>query len=451
MQTTAATLTPDEMRKQRGALIASRVRITAKRPGLYAVPASTGSGSYLVEQDASGNRTCTCPDYELRRSPCKHAWAVEFQSRTETMSDGTIKTTATMRVTYAQNWSAYNAAQTSEKENAAKFLRALCNGIAETPQIGRGRRQLPMGDRVFAVAMKVYDRMSARRSNTDMNDWHAKGYLSKAPSYNSVIDYMDDPELTPILHSLIVQSAAPLAAVEHNFAADSSGFTTCTYRRWFDEKYGKERSEAKWIKAHVMVGVRTNVVTAINIGVENSADSPQLVPLLSATKEQFNVREVLADKAYLSFANQQAIVDAGAAPFIPFKINSVTETKAHHKGGTPELWKSLFHYFSFRREEFCRHYNQRSNVESTFSGVKRLFGPTLLAKTPVAQENECLAKFLCWNLTCLVHAMFDLGIMPLFWDTVARTVAPVRQDAPEMIELPDARQFIELPDEWTST
>jgi alpha-L-fucosidase 2 len=49
---------------------------------------------------------------------------------------------------------------------------------------------------------------------------------------------------------MITESAIPLRSVESQFAIDSTGFSTLTYRRWFDEKYGKERSEAKWVKAH---------------------------------------------------------------------------------------------------------------------------------------------------------------------------------------------------------
>ena len=41
----------------------------------------------------------------------------------------------------------------------------------------------------------------------------------------------------------------------------------------------------------------------------------------------------------------------------------------------------MFHYFQFRQEEFLRHYHKRSNVESTFSAIKRKFGPDVRSKT----------------------------------------------------------------------
>jgi hypothetical protein len=64
---------------------------------------------------------------------------------------------------------------------------------------------------------------------------------------------------------MIEESARPLRVVETDFAIDSFGFTSSVERRWFSEKYGKEKSAARWIRAHVMVGTKTNVVTSIEV------------------------------------------------------------------------------------------------------------------------------------------------------------------------------------------
>ena len=64
----------------------------------------------------------------------------------------------------------------------------------------------------------------------------------------------------------------------------------------------------------------------------------------------------------------------------------------------------MYHYFASRREEFLQHYHKRSNVESTFSMVKRKFGDSLRSKTDTAMVNETLAKLLCHNLCCLISA-----------------------------------------------
>jgi transposase len=46
------------------------------------------------------------------------------------------------------------------------------------------------------------------------------------------------------------------------------------------------------------------------------------------------------------------------------------------------------------REEFLKTYHKRSNAESTFSAIKRVFGDSVRSRTHVAQVNEVLLKVL---------------------------------------------------------
>ena len=75
--------------------------------------------------------------------------------------------------------------------------------------------------------------------------------------------------------------------------------------------------------------------------------------------------------------------------------------------------------FLYKQDEFLAAYGKRSNVEATFSSIKRKFGAAVRSKTFTAQVNEILCKVLCYNLACLVHAMHKLGIEPSFLVTVA--------------------------------
>jgi transposase len=393
-----------EEREVKGVMIAKAKQIKAKPGGIFLVPSATHNGTYVVETAEAA--TCTCPDFELRHLPCKHIYAVTWARRIETMPDGSVKTTETIKITYKQNWPAYNAAQREEKERAAVLLRGLCDGIVQPPQT-KGRPRLSLGDMVFAATMKVFNGDSARRSDTDMREFAAKGLISKAPCPNSVLGYIENPALTPILMKLIEESAAPLAAIERDFAVDSTGFSTCHYIRWFDEKYGKERSEHDWIKAHLMVGVSTHIVTSARITDRDGNDCPEFKPLVEKTMERFTPRDVSADKAYLSHANLALVASKGGVPYIPFKTNTT--------GEGPELWQRMFHLFSFSRSEFVKHYNKRSNVESVNSAIKRKFGATIRARDFIPQVNELLCKILCYNLSVLVHAIHELGLEPTFW------------------------------------
>jgi hypothetical protein len=79
---------------------------------------------------------------------------------------------------------------------------------------------------------------------------------------------MEDDATTAILVRLIEKSAAPLAEIENlagQFAQDSTGFSTVTYDRWFDQRHGKLRAEHAWVKLHVMIGTVTNVVTGVSV------------------------------------------------------------------------------------------------------------------------------------------------------------------------------------------
>ena len=188
------------------------------------------------------------------------------------------------RATYKQDWPAYDAAQIHEKDRFQELLAELCQGVREPagPHEGAkgGRPSVPMADRLFAVAFKVYTLMSSRRASSDMRDATGKGHLSAAPHYSRVNRFMEHPEMTPILTRLIIESSRPLAAIEQDFAADLSGFTTCRFESWFDHKYGVVRRQHGWVKVHVMCGVTTNVVTAVEIRGKDAADSPLLPPLV---------------------------------------------------------------------------------------------------------------------------------------------------------------------------
>src|ERR1700722_6435874 len=204
---------------------------------VFFVPSQTNTGSgYVV--DVTGGK-CTCPDFEERGLTCKHQWALRYFRHELEMPDGTTVVTESVRLTYKQDWPAYNRAQCEEKERVQILLRGLCDGIKEPPA-RKGRPRLPLGDAVYCAAMKVYGTMSGRRSTTDLRACEEDGLVDRAPSYNSIFRTFDRADLMPLLKTLVEESAAPLKAVERTFAADATGFATQTYVRWFDYKHGED-------------------------------------------------------------------------------------------------------------------------------------------------------------------------------------------------------------------
>ena len=314
------------------------------------------------------------------------------------------------RKTYPQDWPAYNAAQTSEKNTFFTLLADLCSNI-EQPEYRFGRPRLPLADMVFTGATKVYAGFSARRFDSDVRDAQRKGYIDVAPSFNSVNRYIANPELTSLLKALVEKSALPLQSVETDFAVDSSGFSTSVYKRWFDHKWGKERTRQTWVKTHLMCGVKTHVVTAVEATPFESADSKQFPGLVEQTADHFTINEVSADKAYLSKGNLRTVEAVGGTAYIPFKVNSVVRRDRHK---VDSLWQRMWHFYNFNREAFLEHYHKRSNVETTFSMVKAKFGGAVRSKTSTGQVNEVLLKLLCHNICVLIASMHELGITVSF-------------------------------------
>jgi len=392
-----------DAREERGLVIAATSKIEKNKLG-WKVPSQSGNGSYVVNLD-HGSPFCTCPDFE-KGNKCKHIHAVEYVVQRETKPDGSETITRSMKVTCTQEWPAYDYAQMHEQEHFVDLLRDLCNGIKQ-PEQTFGRPKLPLADVAFAVTYKVYSTMSGRRFMTDLREAETKELVGKAPSFASNARYLEKPELTPLLKTLIEQSASPLRAIETDFAVDSTGFASTTYNRWFDHKWGKVRSEAKWVKTHLMCGVTSVEATAFE-----SADAPQLPQLVNATAQTFNINEISADKAYSSRKNLHAIQAVNATPYIPFKSYSKGSQGSKKFDG---LWAKMWHFYNFNQEVFLAHYHKRSNVETAFSMIKAKFGGSVRSKSPVAQVNEVLCKVLCHNICVLIQSMVELGIEATFW------------------------------------
>jgi transposase len=260
--------------------------------------------------------------------------------------------------------------------------------------------------------------LSGRRFTSDLCDAQSKGYIARVPHFNPVLRVFDREDTTEILRKLVAHSAAPLAALESQFAIDSTGFSGCRFDKWFDVKWKNvaPRTGRAWVKAHAMIGTLTNVVTSIEVTENNSADGNYLEPLMCETAKTFKIEDIAADKAYLSELNLQLIADINANAFIPFKSNSTPSR--------PGVWNTAYHFFNLHREEFLQRYHRRSNVESTFSAIKRKFGDSVKAKNGRAMVNEVLAKFVCHNLSCLIHAMEEFNIDADFCCTKINLPAP---------------------------
>jgi transposase len=390
-------------------LAAEEGGVESVAPGLFRVRSSTGRGRYGVRLD--GLRwTCECPDHQEWQSACKHiAAVVEFLARTAGVPwpapPGVERPNE--RVSYPQDWPAYDAAQQAEHPMFDALLWDLLEAIPETlrPVGAVGRPPIPLRTQFFCAARKVHSMESQRRARGLLLALNASGtgLLTHLPSYATPSRLLRDAGTTPLWVDLIRRSAEPLREVEEGgtVAVDSSGFCTTCRGAYCTERYDPNRTH-RWVKAHLAIGTRTHIITDARVTQENGADAPEFLPLLRGTRESgFRFAQGVADKAYLSRENLDGAAELDLDPFIPFKSNSTP------KRGGSRLWREKYLQFQLRREEFDQHYHARSNVEATISAIKRKLGEPILSKDPVARVNELLAKLLAYNIGVVIHEAYE--------------------------------------------
>ncbi len=309
----------------------------------------------------------------------------------------------TKNAKHTQEWKEYNEAQTKEKLVFYKLLDELLNIVP--PRVytfGRPRKSLR--DMIFCCMIKIYSNTSSRRTISDLELAKEAGYISEVPHFNTLLNYFDDSAINIVIPYLISISALPLKNVEERFAIDSTGFGKFRFDRWLNVRTQADTKKRGWRKCHAICGVKTNIITSVEITEGKANDSPMFSPLLKDTANLFNVKEISADKAYSSRDNLELAKSLGALPYIPFKKNAKRNTK-----GSP-TWAMMFDVFTKNYFEFAQHYHKRSNIETCFAMIKRKFGDFCRCKSERSMDNEILCKVLTHNLVVLIHEIFELKL-----------------------------------------
>jgi hypothetical protein len=155
-----------EAREIRGIQIAQKGGLEQTKSGWF-VPAQGGSGKYFVERKG-GRYVCNCPDCQTRNVRCKHIFALLHTISKTTDQQGNTTVTETKRITYSQDWKAYNKAQTGEITSFDELLKDLVQNVDEPVRDPSliGRKPLNLRDGLFCSIQKVYSQLSSRRAYT---------------------------------------------------------------------------------------------------------------------------------------------------------------------------------------------------------------------------------------------------------------------------------------------
>jgi len=371
--------------------------------GLFTVKSQTGVGRYRVEWRID-KWICNCPDYTKNNRDCKHIIAVQHYLQGYITIDN--QKPKEEKKQYKRNWSNYKYAQMQEPELFPHLLKELVSTIEETDQ-HMGRPRLNLQDLIYGCILKTYHQKPNGEMRYILDEAMRRQYIRHSFHPNAISKTLLQPEITPILQELLTLSSLPLVKEQEDtdLAVDSSGFRCSSFNLYCEHAHGT-RNKRNWLKCHICIDVDSKIITSLIITDEHGADSPQFKKLLLDTSKNFNIGEVTADLGYSSRKNYEIVDKLGGKPFIPFKKNATGRSR-----GTA-LWNKAYHSFKLHREEFDKHYHQRSNVEAVFHSIKRRLGENISSKNQTAQINELLCKIISYNITIVIRTMIDIGLTP---------------------------------------
>ena len=295
----------------------------------------------------------------------------------------------------------YNEIQESEFLNFFEFVRYLTNSVC------KGRRMKNMINSLLIV--HKFPNLSLRRARGLLLLLKKFGIIfSDIPCFKTLSNYRENNSLILILDKLIEESSKPLSAIEHDFATDATGIRTNLFSSWYSIRCKKEIRKRDHLTIHITTGVKSNIVTALNVETKSGRDNEIFREHVDKTIKNFDVYEFSGDGRYWCKENCWKVVEVGAKPY--FKVWNNWAGKA--RGCMP--WKKMNLEFISNPEEYLKHYHKRSNVESTNHSKKALHGDSVYSRLPSARINEEFFRWINHNIYVLNRAKFEWKIKPKF-------------------------------------
>jgi hypothetical protein len=297
--------------------------------------------------------------------------------------------------------SLYNQVQENEFLNFFEFVKFLGFKICKTQK---------MRDTITCLLIwHKFPNLSVRRARSFLLMLKQfKIICNKIPCFKTLINYREDSSLQEVLDELIIESSKPLAKIENNFATDMTGIKTKLFSSWYSLRANKEIKKRDHINVHITTGVKSNIVTALNVEIKKGRDNVIFREHVDITSGNFKINEWSGDGMYWAKANCTKIHEVGGKPF--FKVKNSWNGK---QGGVP-AWKEMNSLARENPEEYGKHYHLRSNVESTNHSKKSIHGDKVYSKLDFARINEECLRWINHNINVLNRAGYEWNITPSF-------------------------------------
>jgi len=314
--------------------------------------------------------------------------------------------------TYPQNWPIYYQACRNEKFMVYKLINDAVDDLDIQQYTTNGRPSANTKDILKAICMMAYSGLSTWRIESELKMAKALGFLDNVYKRTALGSYLRKTEITTHLDALYKKLAEPIAHIETQLAVDATGVSVAYGRKRWVEIRTEHRRHRNYKKLHAICGCKTNVVFAASITKGTAHDSPPFEKLITDLKVSGSMKELSADAAYVSRKNAHLISSKGMTPYL-FPRSNIKKTLSF---GTSEAWGKMIRLWRDHQDVFAMHYHQRSNVECTFSMLKRKFGYYTRAKNDISQTNEILTKVVCLNAAILAEAILEFKLEPQFME-----------------------------------
>jgi len=217
--------------------------------------------------------------------------------------------------------------------------------------------------------------------------------------FNLINEYLRDGRLTPLLQKLITVTSEPFADKEHYFAIDGSGFRIACGKKRYNEIRTDRKAKSGYVGIHIIAGVKSKIIPYAIVSEGHIHDNNFFKPLVLGANKMFKIKEIYADKGYLSNANANFCYSLNIKDYIKIKDNTILDKFED------SVWNnSIKRYLEDVQKGAERRFSLRANVECAFHMIKTVFSDVLRCKTHTGRVNEVLARIVCHNIRCLVLA-----------------------------------------------
>jgi transposase len=305
------------------------------------------------------------------------------------------------RKRWPRNESLYNKIQDNEFLNFFEFVRFLTNKVCKN-------KKMKMIIQCLLIIHK-FPNLSLRRARGFLLLLKEIGVIFvNIPCFKTLSNYRENNLLQITLDKLIEESSKPLSVIEHDFATDATGIRTNLFSSWYSIRCKREIKRRDHLTIHITTGVKSNIVTALNVEIKSGNDNKIMREHVDKTNENFKINEWSGDGKYWCKDNCRKVTEVGARPYFMVWKN----WSGKSRGCMP--WKIMNLESKNNPEEYGKHYHKRSNVESTNHSKKALFGNKVYSRLPSARINEEILRWINHNINVLNRAKYEWKINPKF-------------------------------------